>query len=279
MTPRALFRLSIMFLACGAMTSLAVAGDLRLLWDPSADADGYRVYYGDAPGDRSNSTDVGNVTDTNISGLADCSTWHFEVTAYNAAGESGFSVEASSWPRAVLATAAPSAAEQGRQLQLTLSGANFQAGSIVGFSNPDILINNITVDSCNQATLDVTVGGLASLGAADIVWTHPNGVSGTGTALFTVQAAVPPTVDSTSPADGATGVSVTTQPTIQFSEPLMAGTVTASTVRLLDDIGNPVPQSAGSPSLSADATLVTISPVVSIRASSRPSCAPMLPAS
>ena len=126
------------------------------------------------------------------------------------------------------------------------------------------MIDSVTVDSCNQATLDVTVGGSASAGATDIVWTHPNGVSGTGTALFTVEAAAPPTVVSTSPADGTTGVSVTTQPTIQFSEPLTAGTVTGATVRLLDDAGNPVSQSASSPSLSADGTVATISPAAAL---------------
>ena len=138
MTPRTLFRLFIMILACSAMTSPTVAGDLRLLWDPSAGADGYRVYYGTAPGDRSNSMDVGNLTEANINGLADCTTWYLVATAYNSAGESGYSLEVSSWPRAILSNAAPSVAEQGRQLQITLSGANFLAGSTIGFSNPTL---------------------------------------------------------------------------------------------------------------------------------------------
>ena len=70
----------------------------------------------------------------------------------------------------------------------------------------------------------------------------------------------PPTVTSTAPADGATGVPAGTQPTITFSEPMLASSVTAATVQLLGPDGSPVPQAAGSPSLDATGSVATIVP-------------------
>jgi len=67
-------------------------------WDssPSSEVTGYRVYYGAASGNYSNSVVVGNVTTNTVPGLASGVTYFFAVTAYNASGlESDFSNEIS----------------------------------------------------------------------------------------------------------------------------------------------------------------------------------------
>ena len=86
--------------------SASFAGEVILSWNPSEGATGYQIYRGTSSGQYL-ATDVGNTIETTASGLADCTTWYFAVTAYNGAGESGYSSEASSWPRAVLASANP----------------------------------------------------------------------------------------------------------------------------------------------------------------------------
>ncbi len=68
-----------------------------LAWNPSADTSvvGYKIYYGVASHGYSNSVDVGNVTNTTITGLSENVTYFFAATTYNASGvESDFSNEA-----------------------------------------------------------------------------------------------------------------------------------------------------------------------------------------
>ncbi len=74
------------------------AGSVTLAWDPSPDASvvGYKVYYGPASRVYTNSTTVGNATNTTLAGLTNGATYFFAATAYNSNGdESVFSNEAS----------------------------------------------------------------------------------------------------------------------------------------------------------------------------------------
>ena len=54
------------FMVLAAAARPAFSGTVSLAWDPVADTDlaGYRVYYGTAPGNYTQSVDVGNVTST-----------------------------------------------------------------------------------------------------------------------------------------------------------------------------------------------------------------------
>jgi hypothetical protein len=192
--------------------------------------------------------------------------YYFGVKAYDTAGNqsTSYSNEVSGWSRPVVTASAPSAAEQGRSLALTITGSNFQAGATVAFSNTGVTVNSVTVNACGQLTANVTVGAAAAPGASSIDVTNPDGVYNTGVGIFTIQAAVAPTVQSTTPANGATGISAAVKPTVTFSEAMLVSSITATNVKLLDGSGTPVAQGAGSPSLSSDGLTATITPAANL---------------
>ena len=267
---RPLARLAVVLLTSllGATLPHTLAGTVSIAWDPVTDTDlaGYRVYYGTSPGNYTQSVDVGNVTTATVSGLTDCTQYYFGVKAYyTAANESlNYSNEISGWPRPVVSLSAPSAAEQGRALALTITGANFQPGATVVFSATGITVNSVTVNSCTQITANVTLSNTATVGAGNIEVDNPDTVFGTGTGLFTVQLGVAPTVASTIPANAATGISVAVDPTVTFSEPMLASTITSTNVKLINSSGTAITQAAGSPTLSADGLTATIAPAANL---------------
>jgi hypothetical protein len=246
----------------------AFSGTVSLAWDPVADSDlaGYRVYYGTAPGNYTQSVDVGNVTSTTINGLTDCTTYYFGVKAYDTANNvsTNYSNEITGWARPLVQTATPAAAEQGRTLSVVITGTNFQAGAIAAFTKAGITVNSTTVNACGQVTANITITGAATAGLSSIEVTNTDGVYNTGTNLFTVLAAAAPTVSSTTPTNGATGISVAVRPTVLFSEPMIPSSVTTATVRLLDDTSTPVAQAVGSPSLSSDGLTATVTPAANL---------------
>ena len=266
MSPNNCSSAAFLLLASLLIVGPAQAGDLLVSWDASPTATSYVVHYGTSPGQYSHSTAVGNVTQTSVDGLENCRMWYFAATAVNDAGESPYSNQDSSWPRATTASVAPSSVERGSSLNLVLSGTNFQAGSTVQFSGSGITVNSVAVSSCSQINVNVTVGAGASIGASDVTVTNASGVSGSSSGLFTVTAATVPTVVSATPENGATAVSESVQPTVQFSEAVSAATISTATVRLLDEADNPVGQATGSPSLSANGRVVTIVPAAPLEA-------------
>lgn len=81
-------------LICGLLILWVLAVEaLMLAWDPSERATGYKVYYGTASQVYDTILDVGAVTSVVISDLVPGQVYYFAATAYNAAGESGFSNE------------------------------------------------------------------------------------------------------------------------------------------------------------------------------------------
>lgn len=246
----------------------ASAGTISLAWDPVTVSDlaGYRVYWGTSPASYNQSLDVGNVTQATIPSLTDCANWYVAVKAYDTAGNlsAGYSNEISGWARPVVSTTSPSSAERGRTLNLTITGSNFRSGATVKFGNTGITVNSVTVSSCSQIVVGVTVGAIAALGATNVDVVNPDTTFGSGANQFTVTAVVPPLVLSTSPIDGATGVSATVHPTVTFSEAMSPQSITTATVRLLDSSSNAVAQAAGSPSLSSDGLTATITPAANL---------------
>jgi hypothetical protein len=262
-------KLSLVFVLLTALASRSTwAGTASLAWDPVPDADlaGYRVYYGTSPTSYASSVDVGNVTQTTIPGLTDCTNYYFGVKAYDTAGNQSttYSNQVQGWSRPTVTSVTPSAAEQGRSLTLTIAGSNFQTGAVAAFATAGITVTSTTVNACGQLTVNVTIANTAAPGASSLDVTNADGVFGTGTALFTVQAAVAPTVASTTPLDGATGISISVKPTVTFSEAMLASSITAANVKLLNDTGAAVAQAAGSPSLSSNGLIATITPAASL---------------
>jgi hypothetical protein len=186
---RALFVAAMLLVA----TTTSAAGEVNLSWDPSATASGYKVYHGASSGLYTVSDDVENTTTTPVNGLPDCATRYFAVTAYNAAGESGYSSEVASWPRAVFTSADPAIVERDTQVSVTISGTNFRDVDTIGFSNPGVQIDAATA-TCSVMTLTLTIAANAQLGPVDISVTHPSGVTGTGVGVLTVAADEDPPV-------------------------------------------------------------------------------------
>ena len=183
------FRLLILGLTLNALAlSLASAGNVTLAWDPSADSTGYKVYIGGAPGAYGESRDVGNVTEAELTGVADCTLSYFATSAYNEAGESGKSNEISSWPRPSVDGVSPAEGEQGTSLELTLSGWNYQPGATVELSHPGIRVDSVTVNACGQLVAGITIEPGAELGAVDVSVRNASGIRGTGLGLFNVVA-------------------------------------------------------------------------------------------
>jgi hypothetical protein len=84
----------LVFLAPGLANA---ASSVTLAWNTSSSTNvtGYNLHYGTASQSYNKTIDVGNATNTTISGLIDGTTYFFAATAYNAAGtESDFSNEA-----------------------------------------------------------------------------------------------------------------------------------------------------------------------------------------
>jgi hypothetical protein len=186
----------------------ALAGDVSVSWDASDGATSYTIYYGTSPGDYSGSDPAGTSTTANVAGLAECTVWYFAATASNVAGESGYSNEVSAMPRPIVNGAGPSSGQQGEQLNVTLSGFNYQPGASVQFSNPGVTVNSVNVSSCTEIVVNVTISGSAPTGATDVEVIRADGVRGTGAGIFTVVQATdttPPVIFSTA----ATGVTAT----------------------------------------------------------------------
>jgi FG-GAP-like repeat/Fibronectin type III domain len=85
-------------LAWLTLCGVANAATLTLAWNrnPEPDIAGYVVQWGTQPGVYTSSSNVGNVTTQQVTGLADATVYYFVVKAYNTAGlMSGYSSEVS----------------------------------------------------------------------------------------------------------------------------------------------------------------------------------------
>jgi hypothetical protein len=166
-----------------AVAPVVTAGSIELAWDPSDTASGYRVHIGTSPGQYTDERNVGNTTRTTVTGLPECVTLHIAVTAYNAAGNSGYSNEVDNWGQPEIMSANPSSALQGDQFTLTLTGANFQSGTVLSHDNPNVILTGVAVISCNEiqavATVEPTSAGVrpAEIGGVAFTVDNPDGLS------------------------------------------------------------------------------------------------------
>ena len=160
--------LSVLFIVLSIALPTA-AGEIALRWDPSPGATGYRIYFGNAPGNYDNFVDVGTATSATLRTPEDCRDYHVAVKAYNQFGESvGFSNEVSGPPRPEVDRVSPLVVRQGDQALLEIRGGNFTTGGsatidVVGGTPTDlnggelIRFDSIAAVSCDRLELLVTV--------------------------------------------------------------------------------------------------------------------------
>jgi PKD repeat protein len=115
------------------MAARALAAGVNLAWDPvtSSSLAGYMVYYGPAAGSYPNKIDVGNTTTYAVTGLVEGSTYHFAVTAYDAAHtESGYSNDAGTTVPYSAPVAQFTGSPTSGTFPLTVNFSNTSTGSI-----------------------------------------------------------------------------------------------------------------------------------------------------
>src|SRR5437773_8210164 len=82
--------------ALAVSTTLLGAPSVTMAWNPNSEpaVSGYKVSYGEASGNYSQTLDLGNATNATVSALVQGHTYYFAVSAYNASAvESDFSNE------------------------------------------------------------------------------------------------------------------------------------------------------------------------------------------
>lgn len=274
-------------LALGSLlvVPLTLAGTIDVRWDAVAASDlaGYRVYYGTTPGSHANTKDVGNTTSTQLTALADCTIHYASVRAYDTGGleSNADSNSVKGYPRPVVTTVSPATINAGQTVTFTITGTNYDAGvngdssrprAQLQLSHPGLTITSYTVDACGTIHMTVQAASGATSGFSDVTVKNPDlststpaskpwvfGLKSSAIEVKGTSDTTAPTVTSTDPAAGATGVAATVHPSVTFSEPMNSATVTASTVRLIDvATGNALTQAPGSPALSG--TVATITP-------------------
>ncbi|UCF90643.1 MAG: DUF4214 domain-containing protein [Desulfobacterales bacterium] len=81
--------------------TLADSAEVKLAWDPSIGADGYRVYFGPESRNYFFYEDLGDQTEYTITALEEGQKYYFAVTAFNSYGESDYSEEVAYTPGTV----------------------------------------------------------------------------------------------------------------------------------------------------------------------------------
>lgn len=226
------------------ITALAGDGMATVTWNlvDSRDVSAYEVLQGTTSGALS---PVGrtpaDATELAVSGLTNDTRYYFAVRALDSAGTpSALSAEASAMPfvpdvvAPTLAATIPGSAATGVSVDSTLT---------VTFSEPmDVFTVSLALTppvaleapAWNAAGTEVTFTPVAPLDAetayaVTVAGSDPSGNPLAGTTAFSfTTVGIPPTVQSTTPTDGATGVPTSATLELVFSEPMDTASVQAA---------------------------------------------------
>jgi hypothetical protein len=176
------------------------AGSVTLAWDASLDATvtGYRVYYGGASGDYTNSAAIGNSTVVTLANLTEGVTYYFAATAYDSTGaESPFSNETSylvptadtNQPPTLGAISAVTIDEEATPQTISLSGISSGSASetqtltvTATSSNPSLIPNPTLSYTSPNTTGTLTFAPVANgFGTATITVTVNDGQAANNT--------------------------------------------------------------------------------------------------
>ena len=173
---------------CLAVTpALAQTNEVRLAWDQSTGANGYRLKWGTATRTYTGDLDVGNpcafdstenavVCRHVLTGLPTAANSFIAITAFNAAGESGFSREVQGWPRAEIVLASSNCAAgdpDGAICVMSVTGFNFHPSMLVTIPYPGVTMTGKTISDPQNMTVNFTIAGDAQGGTADVVLATP----------------------------------------------------------------------------------------------------------
>jgi hypothetical protein len=125
-----------------------------LVWNGSTSTNvaGYRVYYGAASRNYSNSVVAGNVTNSTVPGLVGGVTYFFAITAYNVSGlESTFSNEISSVPVIPSSSVNVTTARRGVVTVRGLAGQRHSILAAQNFTNWTV-IGTVTLSASGSMT-------------------------------------------------------------------------------------------------------------------------------
>lgn len=183
-----------------SLPALAVVG-VPLVWNPSPDDNvaGYKVYYGLKSHAYTSSVDVGNVTNTTVTGLTEGNTYYFAATTYNTAGvESDLSNEAVYTAPAVVApsVAVTQNAVAGQSVSLSAAGQG------TGPLNYQWKFNSTIIASGTNATLNLGQVLAGQSGIYSVTVTDTNGNSTNIAANLTIYSTAAATLTQPAFANG-----------------------------------------------------------------------------
>ncbi len=166
----------LVFIALFLYPNSAFPGLATLTWNapatntdgtPLTDLSGYKIYYGTASGNYSQTIDVGGITSSTVSNLTDGTTYYFAVTAYDTSGnESAYSNEVSKTTQAV----------QQYSLAITKSGTG--SGTVTSSAGG---INCGTACTATYSPGSVVTLTAAPAGGSTFTGWSGGGCAGTGT--------------------------------------------------------------------------------------------------
>ncbi len=196
-----------------AQAAPALAGAVRLYWDPNAEPDlaGYVLVYGSAPGVYTQSVSLAPTATTHeVPGLPD-GAYFFAIRAFNTAGlQSGYSnevkvvVTTAGLPAPFITSFTPASGPASGGTTVTVNGTGFQAGAVVRFGDAVAPVVSLTGTRIVVKT-PARAAGLVSLSV-----TNPDGKGVQLPQAFTY-GDLPPTVTKVSPVSGpAAGGTVVT---------------------------------------------------------------------
>ena len=119
-----------------------------------------------------------------------------------------------------------SSAAQGQTVAVRLTGTGFATGASINLTGTGITVSNTTVLSTTQISATFVIAPGAAFGPRSVTVTSSGAT--TGAQSFTV-GLLPPTVSSTSPANGATVVATNRKVSVFFSKAMDPTTITTAT--------------------------------------------------